>query len=301
MAVALSSPSFPTISLGRTAPARDVLAGNATAGLGLKPEHYADAIDSTADGLWFEVHAENYMTAGGPRLAWLEAFRSRYPLSLHGVGLSLAADADPDAEHLARLRSLVERYEPFVVSEHLAWSSWKGVYHPDLLPFPRTEQALARVTRNVLQTQDSLKRRILIENPTHYLTIDGHQYAEIEFLSELSRRTGCGLLLDVNNVWVSANNIGFDSQAYIDAFPAAAIGEIHLAGHRPDAVHPALLIDSHDAPIDVAVWRLYERLIARIGARPTLIERDGDLPSFSQLLVERDRAHGVLRAGVLSR
>ncbi|MCU0897260.1 MAG: DUF692 domain-containing protein [Burkholderiales bacterium] len=268
-----------------------------SAGVGLKPQHFEAALAAPADGLWFEVHPENYMAAGGPRLAWLEAVRSRHPVSLHGVAMSLAADADPDAEHLARLATLVERMEPFIVSEHLAWSTWEGAYRPDLLPFPRTREALNRIVANVDQAQDALGRRIAIENPSHYLRLDGHEFDEIDFLSELARRTGCGLLLDVNNVFVSARNLGYSPEAYIDAFPQAYVDEIHLAGHTPDpALGERLLVDSHDAPVAPEVWALYERLIGRIGPRPTLVERDDNLPAFDVLLAERDRAASVLRA-----
>ncbi len=273
-----------------------------TAGLGLRPPHYADAADAAAPGLWFEVHSENYMVDGGPRLAWLETIRTRHPLSLHGVGLSLGADADPDPDHLARLDRLVQRFEPFVVSEHLAWSTWNGIYSPDLLPIPRSHEALERIVANVQRTQDAIKRAILLENPSHYLAIPGHHYDEIEFLSELCRRTGCGLLLDVNNVYVSANNLGFDANAYLDAFPGRHVAELHLAGHCADPnLGDALLIDSHNAPVCAAVWRLYARLIARIGPRPTLIERDDDLPAFDVLLAERNRADCLLRAPVACR
>ncbi|HLS57003.1 MAG TPA: DUF692 domain-containing protein [Zeimonas sp.] len=266
-----------------------------SAGLGLKPEHYDAALGCAADGLWFEVHPENYMAAGGPRPAWLRAIRSRHPVSLHGVGLSLAADADPDPAHLERLAALARQVEPVLVSEHLAWSAWRGVYLPDLLPFPRTRAALARVVANVGRVQDRLGRRIAIENPSHYLRIDGHEFDEIGFLAELARRSGCGVLLDVNNVFVSANNLDFDAPAWIDAFPGALVDEIHLAGHSRDPVHgDALLIDSHDAPVDEAVWDLYQRLVARIGPRPTLIERDENLPAFDTLLDERARAHAIL-------
>jgi len=268
-----------------------------SAGLSLKPEYYQQAHACSADGLWFEVHPENYMVAGGPRLAWLETIRARHPVSLHGVALSLAADAEPDTAHLHRLAALVKRFEPALVSEHLAWSTWQGAYHPDLLPFPRTAQALMRIVANISRAQDVLQRTIAIENPSHYLHIEGHEFGEIEFLTELARRTGCTLLLDVNNVYVSANNVGFDAQAYLAAFPATLINEIHLAGHTQDPKFGAsLLIDSHDAPVDAAVWALYETLIARIGSRPTLIERDGNLPAFDQLLAERTRAHAAQAA-----
>lgn len=267
-----------------------------TAGLGLKPQHYEAALACPAQGLWFEVHPENYMVAGGPRLAWLEAIRSRHPLSLHGVALSLAADAEPDPAHLARLAELAHRVEPALISEHLAWSSWRGEYHPDLLPFPRTGDALARIACNISRTQDFLQRRIAIENPSHYLKIEGHSRDEIDFLSELANRTGCGLLLDVNNVYVSAHNLGYSAEAYIDAFPGERVMEVHLAGHTPDPnLGEALLVDSHDAPIAPQVWALYSRLIARIGPRPTLIERDDNLPDFETLNAERQHADALLR------
>jgi len=266
-----------------------------TAGLGLKPAHYAPALACDAPGLWYEVHPENYLVDGGPRLAWLGAIRERHPVSLHGVALSLAADAPPDREHLRRLRRLADLVEPALVSEHLAWSAWRGSYHPDLLPFPRTGEALRRIASNVSAAQDALGRRIAIENPSHYLRMDGHEWGEIAFLSELSRRTGCGLLLDVNNVFVSAANLGFDAAACIDAFPAGALMEIHLAGHSADpALGEGLLVDSHDAPVSEAVWSLYRRLVARAGPVPTLIERDGNLPQFEALLAERERAHRLL-------
>ncbi|HQZ46434.1 MAG TPA: DUF692 domain-containing protein [Usitatibacteraceae bacterium] len=266
-----------------------------TAGLGLKPEHYEQALACPAAGLWFEVHPENYLVDGGPRLRWLAAIRDRHPVSLHGVALSLAADAPPDAGHLKRLAALADCIEPALVSEHLAWSTWRGAYHPDLLPFPRTGEALARIADNVSRAQDALRRPIAIENPSHYLRVDGHEWAEIDFLAELARRTGCGLLLDVNNVFVSAANLGFSAEDYLDAFPGEAVREIHLAGHSRDPdLGERLLIDSHDAPVCAQVWALHERLVARIGPRPTLVERDDHLPPFEELLAERDRAHAAL-------
>lgn len=267
-----------------------------TAGLGHKPVHYEEALASSAAGLWFEVHPENYMVDGGPRLAWLEAIRREHPLSLHGVGLSLAADEAPDPGHLARLKALADRFEPFVMSEHLAWSKRGDVYHPDLLPFPRTRAMLARVIDNVSRAQDALGRRLLIENPSLYLALNGHELGEVEFLTELARATGCGLLVDVNNIFVSANNLGFSAEAYLDALPAEAIGEIHVAGHLPDPEYgAALLIDSHDAPVSEPVWALHRRLVGRVGPRPTLVERDGNIPAFAELMAERDRAHAALR------
>ncbi|WP_410017095.1 DUF692 domain-containing protein [Pseudomonas sp. 5P_5.1_Bac1] len=262
------------------------------AGLGLKAEHYAQALACEAEDLWFEVHPENYMV-GGPRLAWLERIAERHKLSLHGVALSLAADAEPDAAHLRRLRALIDRVRPALVSEHLAWSTWRGQYHPDLLPFPRSDEALQRITDNILRTQDALGRCIAIENPSHYLRLDGHDRDEIDFLGELVRRTDCSLLLDVNNVHVSAHNLGFSAADYLARFPAQAISELHLAGHSEDN-QGALLIDSHDASIAEPVWALYRQLIQRIGPRPTLIERDGNIPAFSELLGERDIAQAIL-------
>jgi len=266
-----------------------------TAGIGFKAEHFDEAASCPASGLWFEAHAENYMVEGGPRLAMLEALRAVRPLSLHGVGLSLAADADPDMRHLARLKTLVDRFEPFVFSEHLAWSNWRGVYNPGLLPFPRTRAALDRIVANVMRVQDELSRTILMENPALYMPLDGDDLTETEFLCELVRRSGCGLLIDVNNVYVSANNLGYCANVYLDAIPGAAIGEIHLAGHSADPEYgESLLIDTHDAPICEAVWELYEGLIARVGPKPTLIERDDNIPGFAELRRERDRAHALL-------
>ena len=261
------------------------------AGLGLKPQHYDAALACRAPGLWFEVHAENYLVDGGPRLHWLQAVRAAHPVSLHGVSLSLAGAAPLDDAHLRRLAALVRRIEPALVSEHLAWSAWDGRHFPDLLPFPRTGEALRMICANIDQTQAALGVRIAIENPSHYLRIDGHDWDEIDFLQELAARTGCGLLLDVNNVHVSARNLGFDAEAYLDRFPAEPVLEIHLAGFSTDpALGDSLLIDSHDAPVAPEVWALYRRLVSRIGARPTLIERDGDVPEFDALLAERSIA-----------
>lgn len=268
-----------------------------TAGLGLKPQHYDEALACPADGLWFEVHAENYMVDGGPRLAWLDAIRRDKPLSLHGVGLSLAGDAAPDPDHLARLKTLADRYQPFLMSEHLAWSQRGDVYHPDLLPFPRSRRMLDRVCDNVSRVQDVLGRRLLIENPSHYLALRGHEMTEPEFLTEMVARTGCGLLLDINNVHVSANNLKTSAATYLDALPAEAIGQIHLAGHASDSEWgDDLLIDSHGAPVSDSVWSLYACTIARIGPRPTLIERDDNIPAFTELMRERDQAEAILKS-----
>jgi len=268
-----------------------------TAGLSFKPVHYEQAMACPAAGLWFEVHAENYMVEGGPRLAMLETLRGQFPLSLHGVGLSLAGIDEPDRDHLGRFKRLVDRFEPFLVSEHLAWSRYDGTSFPDLLPFPRTSEALDVITRNIDITQSALGRQILIENPSLYMQLEGHEWAESLFLAELVKRTGCGLLIDVNNVFVSATNLGFNPLSYLDALPRGVIGEIHLAGHSPDPLlGRSLLIDSHDAPICDEVWQLYGWLLARCGTNrpPTLIERDDHIPEFDVLLAERDKAAAMM-------
>jgi uncharacterized protein (UPF0276 family) len=267
------------------------------AGVGFKADHFAEALAAPVAGLWFEVHAENYMVAGGPRLAMLEAVRRERPLSLHGVGMSLAGMADPDQDHLAALKQLVDRFEPELVSEHLAWSRLDGRCFPDLLPVPRTNEVLARCAANIGRMQDALGRQILIENPSHYLALRDHSWSETSFLAELARRSGCGLLIDVNNVAVGAHNLGYDPAAWLEAIPNKLVGEIHLAGHTIDA-EGALLIDSHDAPVSDQVWSLYEQFIERIGPRPTLIERDGNVPPFAELIAERERAQAIIRGDI---
>jgi uncharacterized protein (UPF0276 family) len=267
------------------------------AGLGFKPQHFSEALASPAAGLWFEVHAENYMVDGGPRLALLEELRRPRPLSLHGVGLSLGRANEPDADHLAALKRLVDRFQPDLVSEHLAWSRLDGRSFPDLLPVPRTHESLNHLSANIGRVQDALGREILIENPTYYLPLQHHQWSETSFLRELARRSGCKLLIDVNNVAVGANNIGFDAAAWLSEIPANLVGEIHLAGHSLDA-DGRLLIDSHDASISERVWNLYQGFIASVGPRPTLIERDGNVPSFAELMLERDRAQSILEKEV---
>lgn len=266
-----------------------------TAGLSLKPVHFDAALDCRDAGLWFELHPENYMAAGGPRLAWLDLLTERHPLSLHGVGLSLASADGVDAAHLGRLSALVADLRPALVSEHLAWSHWQGAHVPDLLPVPRTNEALDVLAANIGRVQDRLRRPIAIENPSHYLQIETHAFDEVEFLHTLARRTGCRLLVDVNNVFVSANNVGVDAHDWLDRVDGSLVAEIHLAGHHADPRWgDRLLIDGHDAPVAEAVWSLYERLVARIGPRPTLIERDDAVPAFDTLRAERDRAHRVL-------
>lgn len=268
-----------------------------TAGLSFKPVHYEQAMTCPAAGLWFEVHAENYMVEGGPRLAMLDALRQRFPLSFHGVGLSLAGIDEPDRDHLARFKRLIDRFEPFLVSEHLAWSRHDGICFPDLLPFPRTNEALDVIARNIDIAQSALGRQILIENPSLYMKLEGHEWPESLFLAELVERTGCGLLIDVNNVFVSATNLGFNPISYLDALPRGVISEIHLAGHSTDPLlGDSLLIDSHDTSVSDEVWRLYDSLLARCGIDrpPTLIERDESIPAFTVLLAERDKAAAMM-------
>jgi uncharacterized protein (UPF0276 family) len=266
-----------------------------TAGLGFKLEHLDEALTARNPGLWFEVHAENYMVDGGPRLRVLVALAERFAISLHGVGLSLASVEPPAEDHLRRLRALSDLIRPTAISDHLAWQKWEGAHHSDFLPFPRTRQALDITAGNVARVQDALGRTIMVENPSLYIDLPGHELDEATFLSELARRTGCGLLVDVNNIYVSAANLRFSPEARIDAIPASIVGEVHLAGHRPDPdPESGLLIDSHDAPVSDPVWLLYQRLIDRVGPRPTLIERDDEIPPFQELMLERDRAHRLL-------
>ena len=265
------------------------------AGVGLKTEHASTILEHRPSLGWFEVHPENYMVPGGPRHATLEAVRERYPLSLHGVALSLGGAERLDREHLRALSALVDRYEPGLVSEHVAWSAHDGVYFADLLPAPLTAETLDRLCANVEEAQEALGRQILIENPSNYLHLAESDIPEPEFLVAAARRTGCGLLVDVNNVHVSAANVGYDADAYIDALPVEMIGEIHLAGH---AVHEAegrrLLIDNHGAPVAHDVWSLYDRLIGRCGPKPTLIEWDTDIPAWPVLHAEARKADAYL-------
>ena len=268
----------------------------ARAGVGLKARHYDAILGERPDLGWFEVHAENYMGAGGPPHHYLEAIRRDYPVSLHGVGLSIGADRPLDEAHLARLKSLNDRYQPGLVSEHLAWSTHNDVFFNDLLPLPYTGEAVARVSEHIDRVQEVLGRRILLENPSTYVAFETSEMSELNFLQAVALRTGCGLLLDVNNVLVSATNQGYSAEAYLDAFPLDLGGEIHLAGHardRDDAGRP-LLIDAHDRPVDDKVWTLYARTIARGGARPTLIEWDNEVPAWRDLFGEARTADRLM-------
>ena len=268
----------------------------ASVGVGFKPEH-AGAILATPQPIgFFEVHAENYMGAGGPPHAQLTALRERYALSVHGVGLSIGSTAPLDRAHLSRLRRLCDRYAPASFSEHLAWSSHDGVYFNDLLPLPYTGQTLARIVDHVDEVQTALGRQMLLENPSTYLDFAESTIAEVDFLAEISRRTGCGLLLDINNVFVSATNHGRPALDYLDRFPLDRVLEIHLGGHDADTgdAGEPLLIESHRVAVADQVWALYREVIARTGTLPTLIEWDNDVPAWPELVAEARRARKEL-------
>ncbi len=283
-----------------TAPRRRPQAIPARAGVGLKAENYRDILGAPPDLGFFEIHAENHMAAGGAGHRWLERIRADHPLSVHGVGLSIGAARGLDDGHLGRLAAVCDRYEPGLVSEHLAWSSHGAAYLNDLLPLPYTQETLARVCEHVDAVQSRLKRRVLIENPSTYLLFEASDIPETEFLRDLARRTGCGLLLDVNNVHVSATNHAIDACDYLAAFPLEAVGEIHLGGHARDVDDEGapLLIDSHDRAVDEVVWDLFAGVVDRIGPLPTLVEWDADLPPFAVLAAEAAAAEAILeRAG----
>ena len=267
----------------------------AAPGLGFKPEHFP-AIRDTRPALgFFEIHAENYMGAGGPPHRQLTALRQDYAISLHGVGLSIGGPGRLDADHLARLRALVDRYQPESFSEHLAWSSHGAEYLNDLLPLPYTPETLNIVCDHIDEVQDRLGRRMLLENPATYVLFEQSTLTETDFLTRIARRTGCGLLLDINNVFVSTTNHRTDARAYLADFPLDKVGEIHLGGHAAEELPSGpLLIDDHGSPVADPVWVLYAETVARAGALPTLIEWDNDVPPFAELLAEARRAAGIL-------
>lgn len=275
----------------------------ARAGLGLKPEHYQAIIDSEPDVGFFEVHAENYMGAGGPPHRWLEAIAARYPLSLHGVALSIGAARPIDKAHLARLKALIERYRPRSFSEHLAWSTHDSGFFNDLLPLPYTPETLERVSAHVDETQQALGVRMLLENPSTYVLFEESTIDEIDFLAAVAERTGCGLLLDVNNVMVSAVNHRLEPFAYLDSFPVEWVGEIHLAGYDEtvDGAGDRLLIDAHATSVKDDVFALYEHLLRRNGPLPTLVEWDNDVPDFDTLREEARRVDATLAAETVRR
>jgi uncharacterized protein len=268
----------------------------ARGGVGLKPEHFRHILEARPDIGFFEVHAENYMVAGGPFHHFLERIRADTPLSIHGVGLSIGGEDPLDEAHLDRLAALLARYQPESFSEHLAWSSHGGAFFNDLLPAPCNAGTLARVCAHIERVQERLGRRMLLENPATYVEFEASTMAEADFIAEVVARTGCGLLLDVNNAYVSCINHQRDARAYLRALPLAAVGEIHLAGHarEVDVAGAPLLIDSHGAPVAEAVWALYDFAISLTGPQPTLIERDNDLPEFPVLAAEARQAEVIM-------
>lgn len=266
------------------------------AGVGYKPRHLEDILASPGPVSWIEVHAENYMADGGPSIAGLKRLAARFPVSCHGVGLSIGSEGPLDADYLDRLAALVRWLQPASISEHLAWSGHGGGYLNDLLPVPYDETTLARVSDHIDEVQERLGRRILLENPSSYLRFSRSTMPEVEFLGAVAARTGCGLLLDVNNVHVSAVNGVYGAEAYIEAFPMDLVGEIHLAGHEVEADEDGgvLLIDAHNNPVADPVWALFGRVLARSGPLPTLIEWDNDIPEWPVLAAEAARADAVL-------
>lgn len=274
------NPHQTAYTAGREIPAR--------AGVGLKAEHYRTILETRPDMGFFEVHAENYMGAGGPPQRYLTAIREHYPLSLHGVGLSIGSDRPLDQAHLRRLKALNQRYEPGLLSEHLAWSSHGASYLGDLLPVPYTGDSLNRICQHIDEVQTVLGRQMLLENPSTYLWFKESTWRETDFIREIVRRTGCGLLLDVNNVHVASTNQQWDASAYIDDFPLGQVQQIHLAGHsrQTDEAGRPLLIDSHDQSVDGQVWNLLRQVIKHTGPVPTLIERDSNIPAWPELRAE---------------
>jgi uncharacterized protein (UPF0276 family) len=269
----------------------------ARAGIGLRHRHVVDVLRTPPDIGWVEIHSENYLSDGGPRLAALERIRRDFPLSCHGVGLSLGSAEGLDRQHLAALRRLFDRFTPGLVSEHVAWSITGGVYLNDLLPLPFTDEALAVLCRNVDQAQDSFGRQLLIENPSSYLSFTETTMPEWDFLRAIVDRTGCGLLLDVNNIHVSGFNTGFDPDRYLEGLPWAAVQEIHVAGHtiaRFDA--QTMLIDDHGSPVADAVWGLLRSALRRTGPLPVLVEWDTAIPELPVLLAEAAKADRLLQA-----
>jgi len=269
-------------------------APEASTGIGLRAPHYGALLAERPPLAFLEVHSENYFCDGGAPLAWLERFRAHYPLSFHGVGLSLGS-ADPiEARHLGKLEGLVRRFEPALVSEHLCWSSIGGRHANDLLPLPYTREALDHVARRVEAVQERLARPILVENVSSYLQFPESDIPEWEFVAEVARRTGCGVLLDVNNIWVNSVNHRFDPRAYLAAIDPRHVGEIHLAGFEAGE---AGLIDTHGTAVSADVWALFEAAIARFGPRPSLVEWDTDIPELEVLLAEARKADAILKRG----
>jgi uncharacterized protein (UPF0276 family) len=275
--------------------------------VGLKPQHYVQALESVSASspfpagspTWFEVHPQNYFSAGGPPHRWLSAFAEKVPLSFHSVGLSLGSADGVNLAELEQLAALCERYAPSLVSDHLSWSGSASNRYPDLLPVPYTGEALLHFAEQVSQVQDRLGRLILVENPSRYLAFAGDEMAEADFLHGLCAITGCGILLDINNIEVSATNLGLDADAMVAAIDPTLVGEVHLAGHATEYhASGALLIDDHGSAVTDATWRLFERFVQRAGPRPVLIEWDTDVPAFDVLLAEAAKAETIMQAAV---
>ena len=273
------------------------------AGIGLKPRHYADVLAAAEQGrapAWAEVHPQNYFGAGGPPHRWLTAIAEHLPISFHSVGLSLGSASGADEAEIDALAALCRRYAPAMVSDHLSWSNGPDDKFPDLLPIPYSHAALDHFTAEVGRVQDRLRRRILIENPSRYLAYAGDDWSEVDFLHELCRRSGCGLLLDINNVEVSAFNLGLDPVAWLDAFDPRLVGEIHVAGHavKDDDMGGTIAIDDHGSPLRASCWDLLARFLERSGLKPVLIEWDSDIPDYPTLIAEAVKADALLPAPV---
>lgn len=265
-------------------------------GIGLRAEHEQAVLDEQPDIGWLEVHSENYFGEGGRPLSQLLDIAERYPISLHGIGLGLGNTEPLDYGHLSRLKSLADQVNPVLMSEHLCWTAFEGRHFGDLLPLPYTEEAAAHVATRIDTVQQYLGRRMLIENVSCYLEFEAAEMSEWEFLLDVVRRSGCGILLDVNNIYVNGCNHGYDPQAFLEAVPAEWVGEIHIAGHsRREIEGQTLLIDSHDQPVCPEVWALCSSAIDRLGAKPILLERDVNLPPLSQLLSEAGNARQLLQ------
>ena len=271
------------------------------AGVSLKPEHYRIILDTRPDISFFEVHAENYMGPGGPPHRYLAAIAELYPISLHGVGLSIGGTRPLDKTHLGRLKELVDRYNPALFSEHLAWSTHDAGFFHDLLPLPYTADTLRHVCEHIDEVQATLGRQMLLENPSTYVQFSESTYAEADFIAEVSKRTGCGLLLDLNNVFVASTNQQWEPLRYLADFPLAKVQEIHLAGYTAESDEKALplLIDTHDCPVSEAVWALFGQMVAEIGSLPTLIEWDAALPPWTILHAEAQRAEAIMAGAKL--
>lgn len=265
-------------------------------GVGLKAEHVDDILQSKADIAFFEIHAENYMGAGGMPHAQLTKIRENYPISLHGVGMSIGGSSDIDDQHLARFKALIDIYNPSMVSEHLAWSTHDDVFYNDLLPLPYTDETLTNVVEHIDQVQSVIGRQILIENPSTYVTFKESHWSEVDFMKEIAKRSGCALLFDVNNVFVSATNHGYKPADYINAYPLHLVEEIHLAGHATDSDdhNNTLLIDAHDREVCEDVWELYKLTLSKTGPKPSLIEWDNEVPSWTTLELEAKKADAIL-------